>query len=63
MQEIEAWVLFSKLEISPRKKLALLQAFNSPQEIFEASREALLKVEGITEQNVEKIQFLRKEGG
>jgi DNA processing protein len=62
LQEIDAWILLSKLEISPRKKLALLQAFNSPKDIFEASREALLRVEGITEQNVEKIFALRDMG-
>ncbi|MBC7327012.1 DNA-protecting protein DprA [bacterium] len=63
MQELDAWILLSKLEISPRKRLALLQAFNSPQEIFQATREALLEVQGITEQNVEKIFALAREGG
>lgn len=61
MQEIDAWILLSKLEISPRKRIALLQAFDSPCEIFRASKEALLEVPGITEQNAEKILSLSKE--
>lgn len=62
MQEIDAWILLSKLEISPRKRLSLLQAFDSPSEIFQASRKALLEVPGISEHNADKIISLSKEG-
>ncbi len=62
MQEIDAWILLSKLEISPRKRLALVQSFDSPCDIFRASKETLLGVKGITEQNAEKILALAREG-
>lgn len=62
MQELDAWILLSKLEISPRKRFALLEAFDSPCEIFQASRERLLEVPGITEQNADKILSLAREG-
>lgn len=62
MQEIDAWILLSKLEISPRKRLALIQSFESVCEIFKAGKERLLEIPGISEQNAEKILSLAREG-
>lgn len=61
MQEIDAWILLTKLEITPRKKFALIQYFNSPSEIFRADKHSLMRVEGITESIAEKITSLSQE--
>ena len=50
------WIwLSSMIEIENIKKWKLLFYFREPQKIFFAKKEELLKVEGITEKNAEKI--------
>jgi DNA processing protein len=54
--QAEAWVLLNASGLSPRRQMALLEAFDTPEAIFAASSEQLSQVEGITAVHVGKLR-------
>ncbi len=52
----EAWLLLNASGLSPRRQMALLEAFEGPEAIFGASSDALRAVEGITAVHVGKLR-------
>lgn len=51
------WVWLSSIDgISPYKKNMLLKSFKTPEKIYKTKKDKLIKVEGITEENVECIE-------
>ncbi|NCO32949.1 MAG: DNA protecting protein DprA [Armatimonadetes bacterium CG2_30_59_28] len=51
-----SWLQFNKLNLSPRKQRALLLRFGSPAEVLRAPQSDLLRVEGVTRENVDAIR-------
>ena len=55
MKDLEYWIWFSRIEnLSPKKLLELLEKFNEPKEIFNKTKDELIKY-GIKEKDSEKI--------
>lgn len=51
------WIWFSQIEgVGPIRKKELLKKFKSPEKIFKAKKEKLIKVNGISEKIAEKIE-------
>ena len=55
MNKEEYWIWFSMIKLIPIKKIKLLQKFKTPQKIYKASEEELLKVEEIDLIDVNEI--------
>ena len=53
--ELRSWYRLSRLEISPRKVISLLDAFGVPEAIFAAGEADLCAVDGINNRTVEKL--------
>jgi DNA processing protein len=60
MQNIEDWIRLAKLE-SPKKAVALVDHFGSPEDALHASTEDLVSVDGITSKTAERIHNLASE--
>lgn len=54
--QAEAWLLLNASGLSPRRQMALLEVFDTPEAIFAASSEQLSQVEGITAVHVGKLR-------
>ena len=51
------WIWFATTEgLGPIKKKALLQEYQTPEKIYRAKKEKLLKVEGMTEKIIDNIE-------
>lgn len=55
LPEIRSWLRFSKLELAPKRAVALVDHFGGPDAIFAASLSQLRSVEGLTGRAIEKI--------
>lgn len=57
MSDAHNWIRLAKLE-SPKKAIALVDHFGSPEEVFAAKLSHLMEVEGLTPKAAEKVQAM-----
>lgn len=57
MNDIGGWIRLAKLE-SPKKAIALLDHFGSPDEVFSAKNKDLMQVEGVSAKFAERMKEL-----
>lgn len=55
LAKIRSWLRLSKLELSPRKALDLIERFGCPEAIFAAGEVELRSIEGLTGRSIEKL--------
>jgi DNA processing protein len=53
--QLRAWLRLSRLELSPRAAVALIERFGGPETVFGASESELKTVERLTDKAIEKV--------
>ena len=54
-RELRYWIRLSRLELSARAAIALIEHFGGPEAVFEASESELASVEQLTEKGRAKV--------
>jgi len=60
VEDVEFWLLFTRLELPPQRQVTAIKHFGSPRPLFEASREEILAVFGLNERVYQKIERVER---